>query len=75
VQLKLCATSRPLFKGRATSPLLIVYFYLAYSKLFKFFKNAGVYKKLAILDDYLWSITAECSRLITIWTTGLAYRT
>jgi len=23
----------------------------------------------------IWSLTAECSRLITIWTTVLAYRT
>jgi len=34
-----------------------------------------VYKKNSRFSTNIWSITYECSRLITIWTTGLAYRT
>jgi len=54
VQLKLCATTRPLFNGNISvadcMPL-----YLSYSKLLKLSAalNAGVYEKLAILDEYL----------------------
>ena len=50
---------------RATFTSLIVCLYLAYSKLLKLTvaSNAGVYEKLAILDEYLvdhcWMVTCD----------------
>jgi len=45
--------------SRATPPLLIVCLYLAYCKLLELtaVSNAGMYEKLAILDEYSgWSL-------------------
>jgi len=51
--------------SRATSPLLIVWLYLAFSKLLILTaaSNTGVYEKLAIIDKYLvdhcWMLTRD----------------
>jgi len=75
VQLKLFATPHPLFKVNISVSDWMLY--LAYSKLLKPAEasNAGEYEKLAILDEYLVDHCQMRLRLITIWTTVLAYCT
>jgi len=74
VQLKACTALHPIFKGNIS-----IAEYMPPSNLLQNIKiNGGVEQvcmKNARFSTNIWSITDECSRLITIWTTVLAYRT
>jgi len=74
-QLRLCATTCLLFMGN-----IYVSDCVLLSSLLKTIKiNGGVECNVCMnnsrFSTNIWSVTVECLRLLTIWTTLLAYRT